>query len=95
MHSKSTGLVGNGKWGKIIQKKISSISKLHFIANSKSKYLDKLELIFLGFEDKLVIENFKINYSDKDDLFNLDKWEEYEKSNPRIFAGMYQFWCKK
>ena len=21
--------------------------------------------------------------------------EEYEKNNPRTFAGMYQFWCKK
>ena len=38
---------------------------------------------------------YKINYNDKNDLFNLNKWEEYEKSNPRIFAGMYQFWCKK
>ena len=45
MHSKSTGLVGNGKWGKIIKKKISSISKLHFVANSKSKYFNKLDNI--------------------------------------------------
>lgn len=45
MHSKSTGLIGKGKWGKIIQKKISSVSKLHFAANSKSKYLNKLDKI--------------------------------------------------
>ena len=54
MHFKSTGLVGNGKWGKIIQKKISSISKLHFIANSKSKYLkklDKIDWIFIATPD--------------------------------------------
>ena len=71
------------------------VQEHQFTISKIKKYLDKLELIFLGFEDKLVIENFKINYSDKDDLFNLDKWEEYEKSNPRIFAGMYQFWCQK
>ena len=54
MHSKSTGLVGRGKWGKILQKKISSISKLHFIANSKSKYfnkLDKIDWIFIATPD--------------------------------------------
>ena len=54
-----------------------------------------LGLIFLGFEGQLVKENFKDNYNNKDDLYDLEKWEEYEKSNPRVFAGMYQFWCKK
>ena len=68
----------------------------HRFTISKIKgYLDKLGLIFLGFEDKLVKENFKKIYTNKVDLYNLDKWEEYEKSNPRTFAGMYQFWCKK
>ena len=46
-------------------------------------------------EDKLVKENFRKIYTNEVDLYDLDKWEEYEKSNPRIFAGMYQFWCKK
>ena len=45
MHFKSTGLVGKGKWGKILQKKINIVSKLHFTANSKSKYLSKLDKI--------------------------------------------------
>ncbi len=66
-----------------------------FTISKIKENLDKLGLIFLGFEDQLVKENFKYNYTSKDDLYNLDKWEEYEKSNPRIFAGMYQFWCKK
>lgn len=60
MHSKSTGLVGRGKWGKILQKKISSISKLHFTANSKSKYfnkLDKIDWIFIATPDNT---HFKI-----------------------------------
>ena len=71
------------------------VQEHQFTISKIKKYLDILGLIFLGFEDQLVKENFKINYNDKNDLFNLNKWEEYEKSNPRIFAGMYQFWCKK
>ncbi len=71
------------------------VQEHQFTISKIKKYLDKLGLIFLGFEDQLVKENFKINFNDKNDLFNLNKWEEYEKSNPRIFAGMYQFWCKK
>ena len=71
------------------------VQEHQFTISKIKKYLDKLGLIFLGFEDQLVKDNFKINYNDNDDLFDLYKWEEYEKSNPRIFAGMYQFWCKK
>tara|TARA_X000000950_G_scaffold37695_1_gene40310 strand:+ start:79 stop:2058 length:1980 start_codon:yes stop_codon:yes gene_type:complete len=71
------------------------VQEHRFTISEIKKYLDKLALIFLGFEDQLVKENFKDNYTNKDDLYNLDKWEEYEKFNPRIFAGMYQFWCKK
>ncbi len=66
-----------------------------FTISKIKEYLDKLGLIFLGFEDKLVKENFKEIYSNKIDLYNLDNWERFEKNNPRIFAGMYQFWCMK
>tara|TARA_B100000795_G_scaffold90336_1_gene65685 strand:+ start:3061 stop:3786 length:726 start_codon:yes stop_codon:yes gene_type:complete len=45
MHFKTTGLVGKGKWGGILQKKLNTISKLHFTANSKSSYLTKLDKI--------------------------------------------------
>ncbi len=71
------------------------VQEHRFTIGKIKEYLDKLGLIFLGFEDKLVKENFKEINSNKIDLYNLDKWEEYEKNNPRIFAGMYQFWCKK
>ncbi len=66
-----------------------------FTISKIREYLDKLGLIFLGFEDQLVKESFKEIYNREVDLYNLDKWEEFEKNNPRIFAGMYQFWCKK
>ncbi len=71
------------------------VQEHQFTISKIKKYLDKLGLIFLGFEDKLVKEKFRQIYTNKVDLYDLDKWEEYEKHNPRIFAGMYQFWCKK
>ena len=71
------------------------VQEHRFTISKIKEYLDKLGLIFLGFEDQLVKEKFKEIYSNKIDLYNLDKWEEYEKNNPRTFAGMYQFWCKK
>ncbi len=71
------------------------VQEHQFTISKIKKYLDKLSLIFLGFEDQLIKEYFKEIYSEKIDLYNLHKWEEYEESNPRIFAGMYQFWCKK
>ena len=71
------------------------VQEHRFTISKIKEYLNKLGLVFLGFEDKLVKENFKKVYPNKIDLYNLDNWEKYEKSNPRIFAGMYQFWCKK
>ena len=71
------------------------VQEHRFTISKIKEYLDKLGLIFLGFDGQLVKEKFKDNYTNKDDLYNLNKWEEYENSNPRIFAGMYQFWCKK
>ena len=59
------------------------------------EYLKKLNLFFLGFEDTYVVERYKKIYDQPKDLYNLDKWEDFEKSNPRIFSGMYQFWSMK
>ena len=68
----------------------------HRFSISKIKEnLSRLGLTFLGFEDKLVKEKYKKIYPNKIDLYDLNKWEKFEKSNPRIFAGMYQFWCKR
>tara|TARA_B100001057_G_scaffold419326_1_gene439035 strand:+ start:494 stop:667 length:174 start_codon:yes stop_codon:yes gene_type:complete len=57
--------------------------------------MNKLGLVFLGFEDTYVLDQFKKIHNQKNDLYNLDKWEDFERYNPRIFSGMYQFWCKK
>ena len=57
--------------------------------------LNELGLKFCGFESDRIVSQFKRNSNHKDDLYNLDKWHVYEKSNPQIFEGMYQFWCQK
>ena len=54
-----------------------------------------LDLKFCGFEADKLVDGFKLNYSDPEDLYNLDKWDSYEKNNPNTFISMYQFWCQK
>ena len=44
--------------------------------------LTQLGLVFCGFENKK-------------GLYDLEKWDTFEKENPRTFATMYQFWCQK
>ena len=56
--------------------------------------MGKLNLEFLGFEDTFVIQKFKTLYNEED-IYNLDMWDNFENDHPRIFSGMYQFWCKK
>ena len=57
-------------------------------------YLSELDLIFCGFETDLVW-HFKKIHEKKDDLYDLEKWNEFEKKNPKFFGAMYQFWCQK
>ena len=57
--------------------------------------MNKLGLVFLGFDDSYVLERFKKEYKQPEDLYNLNKWEDFENANQRIFSGMYQFWCQK
>ena len=57
--------------------------------------LDKLGLRFCGFNTKGLIEQFCKSNTAEWDLYDLDKWQTFEVSNPNSFAGMYQFWCQK
>ena len=57
--------------------------------------LNKLGLVFIGFEDTYVLNRFRKKHDQTNDIYNLDKWDEFERNNSRIFSGMYQFWCKK
>ena len=59
------------------------------------KHLDKLGLKFCGFEIPKIASQFKQTNKDKDDSYDLNKWQTYEEVNPSIFANTYQFWCQK
>ena len=41
------------------------------------------------------ITNFDEIYKQKNDRYDLEKWDEYERKHPDTFASMYQFWCQK
>ena len=57
--------------------------------------LDELGLKFCGFDNNDTISNFKKLHGEEVDLYDLEQWHQYEKSNPRAFISMYQFWCQK
>ena len=57
--------------------------------------LDELGLKFCGFENEDAISNFRELHGKEGDIFDLELWHQYEKSYPRTFIGMYQFWCQK
>ena len=57
--------------------------------------LTQLGLVFCGFEHMGIIQNFKSKNFTENALYDLEKWDTFEKENPSIFAGMYQFWCQK
>ena len=55
MQPKNTGLIGVGKWGKILKEKVANNSNLIFVANSKSKYIKNLtniDWVFIATPDK-------------------------------------------
>ena len=58
-------------------------------------HLDELGLKFCGFESKKIVSQFRKTNTQREDLYDLDKWHAYEKANPNVFAEMYQFWCQK
>ena len=57
--------------------------------------LEELGLKFCGFENKDIISNFRKFHSNEADIYDLELWHQFEERNPRVFAGMYQFWCQK
>jgi len=58
--------------------------------------LEKLGLIFIGFDCSTQIQNqFKARYSNNEDLASLPLWHQFEQDNPNTFFNMYQFWVQK
>jgi 2-polyprenyl-3-methyl-5-hydroxy-6-metoxy-1,4-benzoquinol methylase len=57
--------------------------------------LNKLGLVFCGFESDYIINNFKSRAKHIETLYDLKAWDVFENENQNVFAGMYQFWCQK
>lgn len=59
--------------------------------------LTSLGLIFPGFElrNQGAVRRFAKSHPGRSALTSLSLWHEFECENPDIFAGMYQFWCRK
>ena len=74
---------------------IFHIQEHRFTLLQIKKCLDKLGLKFCGFTNKKQILNFREFYRKDEDICDLALWHQYENSNPKAFAGMYQFWCQK
>ena len=59
------------------------------------KCLTELNIEFCGFHSDKIIRDFKQIYSEETDLYNLEKWNQFEEANQNAFLGMYQFWCQR
>lgn len=71
------------------------VQEHRFTIGMIGEFLSELGLKFCGFEADKIVEHFKLTNPQANDLYDLAKWQAYESSNPRAFAGMYQFWCQK
>ena len=62
-----------------------------------NKIIKELGLEFIGFEfeNSFPKRKFKITHPIENSIYDLNKWHQHEILNPRLFAGMYQFWVQK
>ena len=74
---------------------ILNVQEHRFTLPQMKNCLDELGLKFCGFENKDVISDFRKVHNNETDIYDLELWHQYEERNPRVFAGMYQFWCQK
>jgi len=58
-------------------------------------YLKKLNLFFCGFDNLNIKNKFKSFVNSKESIYDLLKWNEFEREFPDSFDGMYQFYCQK
>ena len=73
------------------------VQEHRFTISEIKESLAQLDLVFCGFEfrsDKKA-DKFKSQNLAQNAVYDLDKWEVFEKENPTLFFGMYQFWCQK
>tara|TARA_B110001452_G_scaffold227786_1_gene202857 strand:- start:773 stop:2767 length:1995 start_codon:yes stop_codon:yes gene_type:complete len=88
------------KWGdffslSMLRDLILHVQEHRFTLLQIKNCLDELGLKFCGFDNKDIILNFRELHGEEADIYDLALWHQYEKSNPRAFTRMYQFWCQK
>ena len=73
------------------------VQEHRFTISEIKQSLAQLDLAFCGFEFKSNkrVDKFKSQNIAQDAVYDLDKWDAFEKENPTLFFGMYQFWCQK
>jgi len=59
--------------------------------------LDALDLEFLGFlhGQRSVVDRYQARFPDDPSMTSLANWDALEADHPRIFSGMFQFWCRR
>ena len=74
---------------------IFHVQEHRFTLSQIKNSLDELGLKFCGFEVQGIDSRFTRFYGETSDIHDLALWDEFEKSNPHAFTGMYEFWCQK
>ena len=72
-----------------------NIQEHRFSLKQINEILDTLGLNFCGFESQKIISKFNKIHLNKNDLYNLDLWDQFEQSENNLFTEMYVFWCQK
>ena len=72
------------------------VQEHRFTINQIKNCLSKLRLEFCGFVvDDEIKRRFVIKNNNLNDLYDLEKWKNFEEENTDTFSAMYQFWCQK
>ena len=71
------------------------VQEFRFTLPQIANRLNELGLKFCGFESEAATSSFREHNVNETDIYDLELWHQYEEKHPRIFAGMYQFWCQK
>jgi len=68
-----------------------------FTLPSLADWLDTAGLRFIGFENPVpgALHTYRQRFPDDPSCSRLDLWHQLEEERPRLFAGMYVFWCKR
>ena len=72
-----------------------NIQEHRFSLKQIKDILGTLGLNFCGFENQKIINQFNKMHFNKNDLYNLDLWDQLEQSENNLFSEMYVFWCQK